>query len=143
MTKPRSLFVCQECGAQSAKWLGRCADCGAWNSLVEERAVESGGVPPGQHRYAMAGASTVAHQILGYATYTPVKVFIRRGGAWAVVNPSDIRRSGGWTVLSDSLRRSGGWTPLSRAWLYNRRARLLLPARIEDAGEPRRLGIAA
>ena len=37
-----TVFVCQECGAQSPKWLGRCADCGAWNSLVEERAAESG-----------------------------------------------------------------------------------------------------
>src|SRR5437763_12102567 len=37
--KPRIIFSCQECGAQSQKWLGRCAECGAWNSLVEERAV--------------------------------------------------------------------------------------------------------
>jgi DNA repair protein RadA/Sms len=34
---PKTVFACQECGAQSPKWLGRCADCGAWNSLVEER----------------------------------------------------------------------------------------------------------
>ena len=26
---PRTVFVCQECGAQAPKWLGRCADCGA------------------------------------------------------------------------------------------------------------------
>src|ERR671922_674342 len=37
--KPKVIFVCQECGAQSQKWLGRCAECGAWNSLVEERPV--------------------------------------------------------------------------------------------------------
>ena len=37
MKPPKTVFVCQECGAQSPKWLGRCADCGAWNSLVEER----------------------------------------------------------------------------------------------------------
>ena len=36
----RPVFVCQECGAQSPKWLGRCADCGAWNSFVEERPQE-------------------------------------------------------------------------------------------------------
>src|SRR3954453_16499944 len=36
--KSITIFCCQECGAQSSKWLGRCADCGAWNSLVEERA---------------------------------------------------------------------------------------------------------
>src|SRR4026209_955329 len=34
---PKTVFVCQECGSQSPKWLGRCADCGAWNAFVEER----------------------------------------------------------------------------------------------------------
>jgi DNA repair protein RadA/Sms len=37
--KPKVVYACQECGAQSQKWLGRCPECGAWNSLVEERAV--------------------------------------------------------------------------------------------------------
>ncbi len=35
---PKSRFVCQECGYQSPKWLGRCPACGTWESLVEERA---------------------------------------------------------------------------------------------------------
>ena len=38
MKAPKPVFVCQECGAQSPKWQGRCTDCGAWNSFVEERA---------------------------------------------------------------------------------------------------------
>ena len=38
MKAPRSVFACQKCGAQSPKWLGRCPDCGAWNSFVEEQA---------------------------------------------------------------------------------------------------------
>ncbi len=37
--KKDSQFVCQECGAISGKWLGKCADCGSWNSLVEESVV--------------------------------------------------------------------------------------------------------
>jgi DNA repair protein RadA/Sms len=37
MSKTRSVFVCQACGFESSKWLGRCPDCGEWNSLVEER----------------------------------------------------------------------------------------------------------
>jgi len=37
--KAKTIFSCQECGAQSQKWLGRCPECEAWNSLVEERTV--------------------------------------------------------------------------------------------------------
>jgi len=58
--RPSTVFVCQECGSQSPKWLGRCADCGAWNSLVEERPLESGGAPSAGHRYALAGAGGAA-----------------------------------------------------------------------------------
>ncbi|MBN1104197.1 MAG: DNA repair protein RadA, partial [Deltaproteobacteria bacterium] len=37
MAKPnKPLFVCQGCGYQTPKWLGRCPDCGQWNALVEE-----------------------------------------------------------------------------------------------------------
>lgn len=32
----RSKFVCQSCGASFAKWLGKCENCGSWNSLVEQ-----------------------------------------------------------------------------------------------------------
>ena len=35
--KVKTIYSCQECGAQSQKWLGRCPECEAWNSLVEER----------------------------------------------------------------------------------------------------------
>lgn len=36
MAKSNIQFVCQECGAKHTKWAGRCSNCGAWNSLVEE-----------------------------------------------------------------------------------------------------------
>jgi DNA repair protein RadA/Sms len=35
--KKETLFVCQHCGHQAAKWLGKCPECGEWNSLVEEK----------------------------------------------------------------------------------------------------------
>jgi len=58
-TKTKIVFACQACGFESSKWLGRCPDCGEWNSFVEERqealspakarrqslALESGGKP--------------------------------------------------------------------------------------------------
>ncbi len=47
MKLPRSVFVCQACGSQAPKWMGRCADCGAWNSFVEESVPDAPtGLPP-------------------------------------------------------------------------------------------------
>ena len=40
MVKPKSKFVCQKCGASYAKWMGRCDECGEWNSLLEQAAEE-------------------------------------------------------------------------------------------------------
>ncbi len=37
MAKIKSVFVCNECGYESAKWLGKCPTCGAWNSFFEEK----------------------------------------------------------------------------------------------------------
>ena len=33
--KNKSVFVCTECGYQSASWLGKCPGCGSWNTLEE------------------------------------------------------------------------------------------------------------
>src|SRR4249920_3670988 len=58
---PKTVFVCQECGSQSPKWLGRCGDCNAWNSFVEERPQDAAVAPDGgPHRYALAGAANTA-----------------------------------------------------------------------------------
>ena len=35
MSRPKSVFACNECGAQAPKWTGQCPSCGAWNSLIE------------------------------------------------------------------------------------------------------------
>lgn len=36
MSKTKTKYVCQACGAVSPKWLGKCIECGAWNTFVEE-----------------------------------------------------------------------------------------------------------
>jgi DNA repair protein RadA/Sms len=36
MSKPKTVYVCQNCGAESAKWIGRCPACGEWNTYQEE-----------------------------------------------------------------------------------------------------------
>ncbi|SMC28927.1 DNA repair protein RadA/Sms [Clostridium acidisoli DSM 12555] len=41
MAKSKTVFVCQECGFESLKWMGKCPNCNTWNSFVEEVAVKS------------------------------------------------------------------------------------------------------
>lgn len=36
MAKTRTIYVCQQCGAQQTRWMGKCPDCGTWDSLVEQ-----------------------------------------------------------------------------------------------------------
>lgn len=36
MAKAKTIFFCQNCGAESAKWVGKCPSCGEWNTYVEE-----------------------------------------------------------------------------------------------------------
>jgi len=36
MAKTKTTFFCQNCGAQSPKWIGKCVSCGEWNTYVEE-----------------------------------------------------------------------------------------------------------
>ena len=36
MAKAKTVYVCQNCGTQSPKWVGRCSNCGEWNTFTEE-----------------------------------------------------------------------------------------------------------
>jgi len=38
MARSKTVFVCGECGYETAKWMGKCPDCGSWNTLVEQEA---------------------------------------------------------------------------------------------------------
>ncbi|WP_425389482.1 DNA repair protein RadA [Ekhidna sp.] len=45
MAKTKSVFYCQSCGAESAKWVGKCPACGEWNTYVEEVVSKSTSTP--------------------------------------------------------------------------------------------------
>lgn len=45
MAKSKTVFICQSCGAQSAKWIGKCSSCNEWNTYVEELLEMSGSKP--------------------------------------------------------------------------------------------------
>ena len=39
MAKSRTIYACSECGYETPKWMGRCPDCGSWNTLIEQEPV--------------------------------------------------------------------------------------------------------
>ena len=53
MPRAVTTYVCQNCGAQSRQFFGRCSACGSWNSLVEQ----SSGPPPDKRRRRVAAAT--------------------------------------------------------------------------------------
>src|SRR5690348_1684111 len=60
MAKAKIVYTCQSCGARFPQWAGQCADCSAWNSLVDEPAPAAGN--PRHARlsgYAAAGSVAV------------------------------------------------------------------------------------
>ncbi len=61
MVKDKIVFRCQECGYESINWMGKCPDCGKWNTLVEEKVVA-----PAKHKASntrVAGAPQTLSQI--------------------------------------------------------------------------------
>jgi nicotinamide riboside transporter PnuC len=127
--KQKVVFACQECGSQSGKWLGRCTDCGAWNSLVEERAVPAELAAAGaEKRYALA-AAPVADSIGTWASLFATWLLARRvidTWAWWIAIDAGLAalfaRQGVWTTaalyLAYAVLAVAGW----RQWRARRSA---------------------
>ena len=59
MAKTKTVYVCSNCGADSPKWLGKCPNCGEWNTYVEEIVSKD---PPAKSR-ASAGLSASGEKV--------------------------------------------------------------------------------
>ena len=58
MAKPKTLYICSECGGQSPKWAGQCPSCNAWNTLVESVAEA-----PSTHRFQSLAKSAPVRRL--------------------------------------------------------------------------------
>jgi DNA repair protein RadA/Sms len=61
-SKSRSVFVCQSCGSQRTRWEGRCTDCGAWNTLVEETITREAPVSTRQRGWSPAATAAAGSE---------------------------------------------------------------------------------
>src|SRR2546421_11430566 len=60
MPKTRTKYICQQCGGEQSKWVGKCPDCGAWNTMEE---MPDFPIPQNslqQRRQALLGTTSIA-----------------------------------------------------------------------------------
>ncbi len=69
MAKNTSSYVCQSCGNVTARWSGKCAACGEWNSITEE--VTGGGVAAGPGRNTSKGRAVTLETLEGQTDEAP------------------------------------------------------------------------
>ena len=104
--RSKAVFGCTECGAQAPKWLGRCPECGAWSSLIEERPPSVAGAPAGD-AVVMALADVDPIAAVGRSTGVPELDRVLGGG----LVPGSVTLLGGEpgigksTLLLQSLGR--------------------------------------
>ena len=78
--KGRSVFVCNNCGAQTPKWSGRCTDCGAWNSIEQVVQPPKAAARPGAAGYAGAAMHAEAATVHRLAEVAPEREVRRSCG---------------------------------------------------------------
>ncbi|MFB3171094.1 DNA repair protein RadA [Neobacillus sp. 179-C4.2 HS] len=100
MVKRKTKFMCQECGYESPKWLGKCPGCGEWNKMVEEVEV-TGGNRRGAFAHSQ-GVSTLA------AKPTPITAIESLSEPRILTDLNELNRVLGGGVVKGSLVLIGG-----------------------------------
>ena len=108
MPRPHTKFVCQQCGYESAKWMGRCPDCGEWNSLVET-------VIPGTHGQADSRVTSLTRA--GRAAPTPLTQIEATGDRCLATGSGELDRVLGGGIVPGSLVLLGGEPGIGKSTL--------------------------
>lgn len=105
-SKIKTVFMCQNCGYESAKWLGRCPGCGKWNTFVEEK------------QAAGTSSSSATRQLTGFSSGTfalndvSVKSFVR-----VKTNIKEFDNMIGGGIVPGSLTLLGGAPGIGKSTL--------------------------
>jgi len=118
--KPTSVYRCQACGFQTGKWYGRCPDCSAFNTMVEERTAPSREGGFGRRRVAGAAPVPVAPRRLADVTV---------GDADRITTGiAELDRVLGGGVVAGSLVLIGGDPGIGKSTLILQASRALAEA---------------
>ena len=69
MSKAKTIFVCSECGNESAKWLGKCPACNSWNTFYEQKIIETKGT-----KKAVTGTESKPKKLDSYISEEEIRV---------------------------------------------------------------------
>src|SRR6478735_10880658 len=100
MAKRKTKFACQECGYESAKWMGKCPGCGEWNKMVEEVEV-TGATRRGAFAHSQNGTGLLAKPM-------PINSIEMENEPRILTDLNELNRVLGGGVVKGSLVLIGG-----------------------------------
>lgn len=102
MAKVKSVFTCQSCGHQTAKWMGQCSDCHDWNSYVEET------IAPNRRGRSLLSARVPAYPTNGEQLPLPLAHVSLNEHERRLTHISELDRVLGGGIVNGSLVLIGG-----------------------------------
>ncbi len=123
MAKLQTHYLCQSCGIESPKWMGKCPECDAWDSFVEEVTLKE---KPGTAKSSSGGRATLAVQ--GYAP-VPITSVEMRPLPRLITGISEFDRVLGGGIVPGALMLVGGDPGIGKSTLLTQVA-----ARLAGAG---------
>ncbi|MTD32191.1 DNA repair protein RadA [Planomicrobium sp. YIM 101495] len=99
MAKKKTKFICQSCGYESAKWMGKCPNCGEWNQMTEETEVAAPKGTRGAFQHSVGTTTQKAMPIVSIETEQEPRVTTEMG---------ELNRVLGGGIVPGSLILVGG-----------------------------------
>src|SRR2546427_9571580 len=112
MAKTRTKYICQQCGGEQSKWVGRCPDCGAWNTM--EETVDLPQSPAQQRRQTLLGTSAIAQGTQVPLVLPQIKPLVQQRIS---VGYAEMDRVLGGGLVAGSLTLIGGAAGIGKSTL--------------------------
>src|SRR6266705_6749722 len=112
MPKTRTKYVCQQCGGEQNKWVGKCPDCGSWNSM--EETVDLPQSPAQQRRQTLLGTSAIAQGTQVPLVLPQIKPLVQQRIS---VGYAEMDRVLGGGLVAGSLSLIGGEPGIGKSTL--------------------------
>ncbi|HAG97598.1 MAG TPA: DNA repair protein RadA [Ktedonobacter sp.] len=112
MAKIRTKYICQQCGGEQSKWVGRCPDCAAWNTM--EETVDIPQSPAQQRRQTLLGTTSIAQGTQVPLVLPQIKPLVQQRIS---VGYAEMDRVLGGGLVAGSLTLIGGEPGIGKSTL--------------------------